>query len=251
MKHSTRKQGVLTAVLSALLLLASSVIFFVFYFLTRYLPFILMGMTVLMPSVIYTWLLLIGFLRAPSNEECEEPAVSADEIAQEIPAKKRSFFEMLLAMGKGFVRLLHKAEGFLYVRRLWLILIPTALTMGVTHVLFWRMTARMTSVYKVGYLASVLLLGLFVLFVIFDKLCKHVSCSDGYVCAVLKDIRSAIGVARLSTLLALLIIVIRQLGFYELQKWLVVALGVIFAYETLFLLLSLLDKQWKNERNCC
>ena len=36
MKHTNRKQGVLTALLSALLLLASSAIFFVFYFLYKF-----------------------------------------------------------------------------------------------------------------------------------------------------------------------------------------------------------------------
>ena len=71
MKRSDHKTGILTAWLSALLLLASSVTFFVFYYLTRYLPFMLMALTVLLPSVIYTWLLLVGFLRAPRPRDAE------------------------------------------------------------------------------------------------------------------------------------------------------------------------------------
>jgi regulator of protease activity HflC (stomatin/prohibitin superfamily) len=232
MKHTNRKQGVLTALLSALLLLASSATFFVSYFLTRYLPFMLMGICVLMPTALYTWLLLLGLLRAPKEE------IAASDIQEPLP-EKRKLSELIAALGQGIVRALRRFESFLYVRRFWLIVIPTVLGMGAAHFLFWRMTARMTSVYKVGYLASVLLLVIFVLSVIFDKWCKHVACDDPYFSAVLRDMRSALGVARLSVLLSLLVIVIRQLGFYELQKWLVIALGVVFAYETLFLLLSL------------
>lgn len=234
MKHTNRKQGVLTALLSALLLLASSATFIVFYFLTRYLPFVLMGFAVLMPSAVYTWLFLIGFLRAPQEEIAVPP--TEEEGAER---KKRSLSERLAALGHGIVRILRRFEGFLYARRFWLIILPTLVAVGLAHLFFWGLMARMTSVYKVGYLASVLLLALFVLSVIFDKWCKHVSCDDAYFSAVLRDLRSALGVARLSILLTLLVIVIRQLGFYELQKWLVIALGVIFVYETVFLLLSL------------
>lgn len=240
MKHTNRKQGVLTALLSALLLLASSAIFFVFYFLTRYLPFMLMCLAVLMPSAVYTWLLLIGLLRAPRKETdaSDVPPVTPTEV-ESIKKEKRKLIDVIRSLGRGIARTVRRFEGFLYAKRFWLIVLPTILVMGVTHFLFWRMMARMTSVYKVGYLVSVLLLVLFVLSVIFDKWCKHVSCDDVYFGAVLRDLRSSLGVARLAILLTLLVIVIRQLGFYELQKWLVVALAVILIYETVFILLSL------------
>ena len=105
----------------------------------------------------------------------------------------------------------------------------------------------MTSVYSVGYAVPVILLLFFILFVIFDRWCKYAETKSEYMAALLLSLRSAFGVARLSVLLTLVIVVIRLLGFYELQKWLMVALCVIFVYETIFLLLSLAVRTLRRE----
>ena len=255
MKRSDHKQGILTALLSALLLLASSVTFFVFYYLTRYLPFMLMALTVLLPSVIYTWILLIGFLRAPRDRDAEEgteeipPAESVAEIPprEEKLSGKQRFVRLFVRIGHGIALAARCVVHFLYTRRLWLIVLPSLLVMAVLHLFFWSMTKRMTSMYNVGYIIPVVLLVLFVLSVIFDKWCKHVPCENPYFSAVIRDLRSVLGVARLSVLLTLVIVVIRLLGFYELQKWLVIAMGVIFVYETFFLLLSTAVRMIRRE----
>ena len=245
MKRDERKRGLLTALLlSALLLLTLSVTFFAFYFLTRYLPFVLMALTVLMPTVIYTWVLSLGFLRAPQADE--EDAVAVEEKTE--PAEQpRRLSDLAKRMGKGIIRALRKLTRFLYERRLWLILLLSLPVLLLSHFFFWRLTARMTSVYNVGAMITVALLVFFVLSVIFDKWCKHICCSDAYFGAAIRNLRSVFGVARVSILLTLLVIVIRLLGFYELQKWLVVALSVIFLYETLFLLLSLCVRTLRRE----
>ena len=245
MKRDERKRGLLTALLlSALLLLTLSVTFFAFYFMTRYLPFVLMALTVLMPTVIYTWVLALGFLRAPQADE--EDAVAVEEKTE--PAEQsRRLSDLAKRMGKGIIRALRKLTRFLYERRLWLILLLSLPVLLLSHFFFWRLTARMTSVYNVGAMITVALLVFFVLSVIFDKWCKHICCSDAYFGAAIRNLRSVFGVARVSILLTLLVIVIRLLGFYELQKWLVVALSVIFLYETLFLLLSLCVRTLRRE----
>ena len=245
MKRDERKRGLLTALLlSALLLLTLSVTFFAFYFMTRYLPFVLMALTVLMPTVIYTWVLALGFLRAPQADE--EDAVAVEE-KTELAAQPRRLSDLAKRMGKGIIRTLRKLTRFLYERRLWLILLLSLPVLLLSHFFFWRLTARMTSVYNVGAMITVALLVFFVLSVIFDKWCKHISCNDAYFGAAIRNLRSVFGVARVSILLTLLVIVIRLLGFYELQKWLVVALSVIFLYETLFLLLSLCVRTLRRE----
>ena len=239
MKRSGHNKGALTAFLSALLLLASSVTFFVFYFITRYLPFYLMALTVLLPTVIYSVLLLVGLLRAPAEREAT-PAEGGEETpADETPAGKRTWRAVCRSIGRGLFRAARAVQRFFYHRRLWLIVLPTLIALGVIHLMFWTVTGRMTSVYNVGYVVPVVLLLLFILYIIFDKWCKYAECGNDYLAAVIRDLRTAIGVARLSVLLTLVIVVIRLLGFYELQKWLVVAMCVIFAYESIFLLLSL------------
>ena len=238
MKSTERKRGLLTAALSAALLLASSVIFWIFYYLTRYLPFALVGVTLLMPTLIHIWLLVLGLLPAPQEKTVEEPAVcEAENVASE--PQKKHFADLLASIAQAISRMACGLAHFMYTRRLWLILFVALPVMALSHLLFWRMTARMTSVYNVTYIITAALLLLFVLSVIFDKWCKHAACEDAYFEAVIRNLRSVLGIARLSVLLTLLVIVIRLLGFYELQKWLVIGLGVIFLYETVFTLLSL------------
>ena len=242
MKSTNRKKGVITASLSALLLIASAVAFFVFYYLTRYLPFYLMALLVLLPTVIYTILLLIGFLRAPAEEgsesvpDCPAEGSDGDEPTLTDREKRR---RLRLMAGRSFKALACALQSFLYHRRVWLIVLPTAAAMALTHWLFWLMTGRMTSVYNIGYVVPVALLLFFILYVIFDKWCKYAESDSEYMTAVIRNLRAALGVTRLSVLLTLVIVVVRLLGFYELQKWLMVAMCVIFVYESVFLLLSL------------
>ena len=245
MKRTECKRGLLTAVLSAALLLASSVIFLIFYYMTRYLPFALLGLTLLMPTLVHIWLLVLGLLPAPQGESAAESAPVASEDVSE-PQKKR-FADFLSKAARGILRVARGVAHFLYTRRLWLILFVSIPVIALSHWLFWRLMARMTSVYNVTYIITAALLLLFVLSVIFDKWCKHAVCEDAYFEAVIRNLRSVLGVARLAVLLTLLVIVIRLLGFYELQKWLVIALGVIFLYETVFTLLSLAVRTLRRE----
>lgn len=245
MKRTERKRGLLTALLSAALLLASSVIFLIFYYMTRYLPFVLMGLTLLMPTLLHIWLLVLGLLPAPRGEGAEASDSPASEDAAE-PQKKK-IAALLTKATKGISRMARGISHFLYTRRLWLILLVSLPVIVLSHWLFWRLAARMTSVYNVTYIITAVLLLLFVLSVIFDKWCKHAVCEDAYFEAVIRNLRSVLGVARLAILLTLLVIVIRLLGFYELQKWLVIGLGVIFLYETIFTLLSLAVRTLRRE----
>ena len=245
MKRSDTKKGLLTALLSVILLTVSSATCFVFYYFTRYLPFYLMALTVLLPTVLYTVVLLVGLLRpcAASDQdgipEREEGTLESEEVT---PREKR--LASLRSLPK---RACHAFGRFLYARRMWLVILPALAVTALCHLLFWRMLGRMTSVYSVGYAVPVALLIFFILFVIFDRWCKYSETRNAYMAALLHSLRSAFGVARLSVLLTLVIVVIRLLGFYELQKWLTVALGVIFVYESLFLLLSLSVRTLRRE----
>ena len=242
MNRSDTKKGLLTALLSVILLIASSAACFVFYYFTRYLPFYLMALAVILPTAVYAVVLLVGLLHRPSETDTEPTTEETAETDEAETPKKPRF-----SLRRIFVRACHALTRFLYERRLWLILLPALAISAVCHLLFWRMIGRMTSVYSVGYAVPVILLLFFILFVIFDRWCKYAETKSEYMAALLLSLRSAFGVARLSVLLTLVIVVIRLLGFYELQKWLMVALCVIFVYETIFLLLSLAVRTLRRE----
>ena len=241
MKQAVRKKGLMPLLLSALLLLASAIAFFVFYFLTRYLAFYLMALIILLPTVVYTVLIPIGLLR---NREPEEEIDGAENGqgeengAEEPPKGKEKRARLLRRLCKSISRLMRRFEGFLYRRRFWLITLPVLVSLGVTHLLFWSMRGRLTSVYRISYVIPVVMLILFLVYIVFDKWCKYAETDGEYFAAVLRDLRSALGVTRFAILLTLVVVVIRLLGFYELQKWIVIAMYVIFVYETFFMLLS-------------
>lgn len=246
MKQSPRKKGLLTASLSALLLWASAVTFFILYVSTRYLPFYLMAQVVLLPTAVYTVLLAVGLLRLPSSPTAAPDAAGqggeelpTDEESAAPTVQKKTWRGAVRAFGRAMVRAAHAIVRFFYHRRVWLIALPIPAILAVCHFFFWRMMNRMTSVYRIGYAVPVALLLLFILYIIFDKWCKYAECGSEYFTQVIRSLRSALGVTRLAVLLSLVIIVIRLLGFYELQKWLAVAMAIIFVYESLILLLSL------------
>ncbi len=248
MKQRDRRKGALTALLSILLLIASAAAFVVFYNMTRYLAFYLMAMATLLPTGVYAVSFLVGLLPEPSEQSGDAtigvipPAEEGEMVST--ASKARRFFAR---MGRWMGRAAHRCNRFLYHNRLWLILAPTAVILPLVHAFFWWMSSRMTSVYKIGYVIPVLLLVLFVLYVVFDKWCKYAEGADEYISAVLRNLRSALGVIRFAILISLVIIVIRLLGFYELQKWLVIVMYVIFLYETVFLLLSLAVRLLRRE----
>ena len=206
MNRSDTKKGLLTALLSVILLIASSAACFVFYYFTRYLPFYLMALAVILPTAVYAVVLLVGLLHRPPEADTEpttEVAVETDEA--ETPKKPRFSPRRIL------VRACHALARFLYERRLWLILLPALAISAVCHLLFWRMIGRMTSVYSVGYAVPVILLLFFILFVIFDRWCKYAETKSEYMAALLLSLRSAFGVVAVVAMTPL--ITIQLLGF--------------------------------------
>lgn len=253
MSEHNRKKARLAVLVSCLLLLATAIALFVFYLYTRYLPLYLLSLAVLMPSVIYLLQLPVHLLRAPraaaappaeAVAETDEAAAPADAPA---PRKGHALRRACALCARTAVRVARAALGLLYRRRLWLLAAPTPIALIVVHLMFWGMTGRATSVYNVGYVIPVVLLLLFVLFVVIDRWCKYTATEDAFLQALLRNVRSALGVTRLSVLLTLVAMVIRLLGFYELQRWLIVALEIIFVYESVFLLLSLAVRLLRRE----
>jgi len=246
MSDQNRKKARLAVLLSCLLLLASAVTFFVFYLYTRYLPLYLMALAVFLPTVIYLLMLPVGMLKPP-RELSTEPQGSEDSTSADMLTGKQKWRRVCGKVGRAIVRAARAVVGFLYRRRLWLLVVPTPIAMAFIHLLFWSMLGRATSVYNVGYVLPVILLILFILYVVFDRWCKYTAVEDSFLQALLRNVRTALGVTRLASLLTLAAIVIRLLGFYELQRFLIIALYIIFIYESVFLLLSLAVRLIRRE----
>jgi regulator of protease activity HflC (stomatin/prohibitin superfamily) len=104
-----------------------------------------------------------------------------------------------------------------------------------------------TSLYTVNYAYAVLLIALFLVLIILDKWMLHNEGADEYSSAIGNNIRSILALARLALILMIPSMFIKLLGFYELQKYLVIAIAIIFYWSSLFTLLSYIARAIRHE----
>lgn len=109
-----------------------------------------------------------------------------------------------------------------------------------------------TSLYSLSYLHAVILIVVFVVFIILEKWCRHREDPDDneknsrFSC-VMRNLRSFGGAARLGITLTAAAGVIKLLGFYDLQKFLLIALAVIYGYCGVFVLIDLTARLVRRE----
>ena len=121
----------------------------------------------------------------------------------------------------------------------------TAAALVVTHLLFWKGGASKAG----GYYLPVVLVVLFVGSMILEKWCS-LSISDGetdYTKAQLRSLKSALTLNRIGQLLTAVSLTVQLLGFYDATPILTVLLGILFAYESLFIAFSLAVRVIRRE----
>ena len=238
MKEDKRSRKVLPITLSLLWSAAVSVLFAVMYGKTRYLPLELTALALLMPALMNVSLLFslldydAGKIRVPS-----------------IKKESRLFFRILQAIAKGFMIAVRAVAGFIFKVRVWVAVLLFAASAVSLHLVFWSVFGRVTSTYKISYVTPVVIAAVFVSFVILEKWCAHSEGGEGTSAAdrLLKNIRSYLSVSRFLLILVAAASVIKLLGFYELQKYLVYACAVVFCYETLFTVVAFVVRLIKRE----
>ena len=243
------------AITTAAILMLAAVGAGVLYFTTAYLPLLLGAIVLLLPAVI-NLLLLIPLGRAVP------PAAPVTE-TEELPQKgrlKRAVKQLPHRILTGMKALWHQHRGGILVTLTLLLIIGA-------NVYFWLMARTTVRAYALGYHIPVFLVAAFVLFIVLEKWCKHAGDSDRqnlseeraeheeknaadvYHQAILHSLRGALTAGRLAQGVIAVVMMIKLMGFADLCKVATVIMAVLFAYETLFLVISLAVRVIRHEMN--
>ena len=229
--------------ISLLASLASGIGMIYLYYPTKFLPFYLLGLTLLLPSAINVTLFILKIptaTGAPKLEKSEsEEKERKDTKLRRILKKASTPFKLL------FKLLRDRTDPEKLVR--YASFVSAAAAFGAVQFFFGISLRAATSLYVVNYAYAVLLIALFLVYIVLDKWMLHNETDDRYVSALTYNVRSMIAVARLALILIIPSIFIKLLGIFELQKYLVVALAIIFYWSSLFIFLSYLARAVRHE----
>lgn len=212
------------------------------YKLTKYLPVYLLGLTLLLPSAVNISLFI---LKIPAKKK--ERKIEA--VPEEPESEEKKFKRILKTVGKAIrsfaLKVIGKINGEKALRYL-SIMLAAAAFIGIQYFFAISLKAA-TSIYTINYAYAVLLIALFLLFIVLDKWMLHNEDAGEYASALGNNVRSILALARLALILMIPAIFIKLLGFYELQKYIVIAIAIIFYWSSLFTLLSYLARGVRRE----
>jgi len=237
-------KALIPPLISLLVSLASAIGMFRLYTPTKYLPFYLLGLTLLLPTAVNLSLFILKIptraKRRKTTDEAECKAVTKE------PGKLKKF---LLTLSKffGFIwRFIKKHINFEKCIK-YLSFIFAAVSFAVIQYFFAISLKAATSLYTVNYAYAVLLIAIFLVYIVLDKWVLHNEDVGEYATALGCNVRSILALARLVLLLIIPSIFIKLLGLYELQKYVVIAIAVIFYWSSLFTLLSYIARAVRHE----
>lgn len=229
--------------ISLLVSLASGIVMLNLYQPTKYLPFYLLGLTILLPSAINVTLLLLKIPTARKKKK-EEAITPAEEEVK--TGKLRRFLKKIAFPVTFLLKLLKKKSDPAKIVK-FLSVFTAAASFAAIHFFFAISLKAATSLYTVNYAYAVLLIAFFLVYIVLDKWMLHNETDDAYASALTFNVRSIIAVARLALILIIPSVFIKLLGIFELQKYLVIALAIVFYWASLFTLLSYLARAVRHE----
>lgn len=233
--------------ISLFLAAASGIGMLCLYNLTKYLPFYLLGLLLLLPSAVNVSLFLLKIPIKRKEKKVQEAQPSEDVGAQEKkPSKFKKFLSAcavpFVAVWKFFISHIDGAKALRYLSY-----IAAAAGFAVIEFYFAVALKAATSLYTINYAYAVLLIALFLVFIVLDKWLLHNEDADEYASAIGCNTRSILALARLALILIIPSLFIKLLGFYDLQKYLVIAIAIMFYWASLFTLLSYLARAIRHE----
>ena len=241
--NKNKIRALIPPLISLLASLASGFGLLYLYQPTKYLPFYLLGLTILLPSAINFTLFL---LKIPTSHK-ENKAETPSPIEEETSCGK--FRKILKAIGKPFAllwKLIKKNSNPEKIVK-YSSFISAAAVFAAIQFFFGISLKAATSLYTVNYAYAVLLIAIFLVYIVLDKWMLHNETEDSYATALTFNVRSIIAVARLALILIIPSLFIKLLGIYELQKYVVIALAIVFYWSSLFTLLSYLARAVRHE----
>lgn len=242
--NNNKFRKLLPPLISLIVAIACGIGMIYLYKLTKYLPIYLLGLTLLLPSAVNISLFI---LKIPTKKKKKKAEV-IEENSEPAP-KEKKFKKFLRAVGKAiknfFSKIFSKIDGEKVFRYLSIILAAAAF--AAIQYFFAISLKAATSLYTVNYAYAVLLIALFLVFIVLDKWMLHNEDADEYASALGGNVRSILALARLALILMIPAMFIKLLGFYELQKYVVIAIAIIFYWSSLFTLLSYLARGIRHE----
>ena len=207
------------------------------YNLTKWYILLLLGLLAAVPALSQLALMLPFGRKQPAAEPAEPP--EEDQQTQELPKKKRRFFAGLKALGKKMGTWYEKGRDALVI-----VLIAGIAVAG--HILFWKIKPEKIDL--LNFVVPVVLAVLFVIHIAMELWCKSAGAkASDYNAAQLKGLRGNFMLMRVAYILAIVTSVLRLLGLYDATAILKVLLGILFVYETVFLLFTLAVRAIRKE----
>ncbi len=248
MKDRTKRKGTLTALTAIFILIVIAFLLIAFYSITKYISFLLTALLII-PSVLINFLFLVISSEAPnfkpecSNESVDDDATH-DENKRGFLIATKTFFKIII---KKAVEIYKKIIIFYSRAKVYCISILFAIIELAVQLVFWMYASRITSIYTLNYLFVVILLVSFIVLVAIEKYFVHSLVQNEVIKAIIGNLRSTVVILRLALIFVMIASVIKLLGFYDVQKWLVYILMVIFSYSSVFTIISFISVLIKKE----
>lgn len=214
-------------VTSAVLILCSAVLFALWLYL-KYIPLLLIALILVLPGIINLLLLIpdgrkYAKQEKPQKEKREKLGFRG--FVKKIPKYIASFFKAVIR--------------FISHKRTYIMLVLTALVIIGVNLVFWLKVSSGAE-HSLSFFTPVLLACTFVLLIVFEKWTRHAKsgCENTRYAVILENLHSFITLGEIILVGSAVIATVCTLKFFDLQKWLVIALALVFVYENLFIVIS-------------
>ncbi len=244
--NNKKFKAVIPPLISLLAAIASGIALIWLYGKTKYLPFYLLGLLILLPSLINVSLFI---LKIPTEfkKKKKKEKLSAEQVKE--CGKFRKLLSLIGSACLSFFSMIKNKIGSGGAKKLFsFISCLSAIAAFLSVQYFFAISLKAsTSLYTLSYAYAVLAIAVFLIFIVLDKWMLHSENANAYAAALGYNIRSVLAAARLALIFMIPAIFIKLLGFYELQKYIVIITAILFYWVSLFTLLSYLARAVRRE----
>ena len=240
--------GVLPIILSSAFMVAISVLTFLIYGTTKYLPYLLVALAVTLFIGVNLLLSVLG-RKIPMNKPCKKlrEQISEEESAETTKKKKRGLKGLLETLAFAIKMATY---GLVFAYNKIYVILQLVLFGGLfvfLEIYFGMMLKKMTSIYVISFWQPVLFIVLLVLAVILDKWCKHAENASERNSALLGNLRVFFYLTKLLLILAAVSSTIKLLNFGEIQKYVAYIIAAVFYYASAMILVSVVVSVIRRE----
>jgi regulator of protease activity HflC (stomatin/prohibitin superfamily) len=225
-------------------LVASATLLIVLRYQTYFQPLLLIALLLLMPAAINFCLLIPRGSFGKTEQSDAQALENNTDVDKDKPQKGFG-----ATLKNGAARTVRAGVRLVARKRTPLLAALIVIAVAVINVFFWSAARGTFYANRLSYFLLVLIAAVFVVFIVLGKWCKHRAreiaeeSEDGeaarYGVALLRNMQSAFALGRLALLLTAVTVLLKLLASYDASGWLTIALSLLFAYKTVFMMISL------------